>query len=250
MERIHSEEFRQKLKKGLQSLDGQIRTLFLQNTGLAEVKEELKQELGRLLQDHLDLVIDTAAQNLNITTNVKKIVISVSSPYILHQPPVETLDEFPSEKQTELPPATIAEIASQQISTPSSPEISFDYPPTQPSDVDILKGEYGIKTEEIAEESDDSLQLPNKRPHPILLPLLDKPSNATIMKEIAQKESAVKGPWRFDATEKSKTHDIMQLKKLILPSDRFFRLKKIKRYGTPQIFSLKKMGKNTCSEAR
>ena len=229
----------------MQSLDGQIRTLFLQNTntGLAEVKEELKQELGRLIQDHINLVIDTAAQNLNITTNVKKIVISVSSPYILHQPPVETLDELPSEKQTELPPATIAEIASQQISTPSSPEISFQYPPTQPSDVDILKGEYGIKTEEIAEESDDSLQLPNKRPHPISLPLLDKPSNATIMKEIAQKESAVKGPWRFDATETSKTHDIKQLKKLILPSDRFFRLKRIKRsYGTPQIFSLKENG--------
>ena len=73
-----------------------------------------------------------------------------------------------------------------------------------------------------------------------LLPLLMPP--ATIMQEIAQKESAVKGPWRFDATEKSETHDIKQLKKLILPSDRFFRLKKIKRYGTPQIFSLKENG--------
>merc|ERR1711884_487999 len=116
---------------------------------------------------------------------------------------------------------------------------------TQPSEVDTLRDEYCIKTEEIAEESDDSLQLPiNKRPHQISLPLLDKhkPSNATIMKEIAQKESAVKGPWRFDATEKSKTHDIEQLKKLILPSDRFFRLKRLKSYGTPQIFSLKENG--------
>ena len=240
METIHSEEFRQKLKKCLQSLDGQIRTLFLQNTGLAEVKEKLKQELGRLIQDHINLKIDTAAQNLNITRNIKKIVISVSSPYILHQPPVETLDEFPSEKQTELPPATIAEIASQQISTPSSPEISFDYRPTQPSEVDRLRDEYGIKTEEIAEGSDDSFQLPNKRSFPISLPLLDKPLNAN---EIAQKESAVKGPWRFDAIEQSKPHDIKQLKKLILPSDRFFRLKRIKRsYGTPQIFSLKENG--------
>ena len=225
METIHSEEFRQKLKKCLQSLDGQIRTLFLQNTGLAEVKEKLKQELGRLIQDHINLKIDTAAQNLNITRNIKKIVISVSSPYILHQPPVETLDELPSEKQTELPPATIAEIASQQISTPSSPEISFDYRPTQPSEVDRLRDEYGIKTEEIAEGSDNSFQLPNKRSFPISLPLLDKPLNAN---EIAQKESAVKGPWIFDAIEQSKPHDIKQLKKLILPSDNFFRLKRIK----------------------
>ena len=103
MERIHSEEFRQKLKKCLQSLDGQIRTLFLQNTGLAEVKEKLKQELGRIIQDHIDLTIDTAAQNLNITTNIKKIVISVSSPYILHQPPGETLDDFPIEKEVKVP---------------------------------------------------------------------------------------------------------------------------------------------------
>ena len=62
MESINSEEFRQELLRCLHGLDNQIRTLFLQNTGLAEVKEELKQKIGRLVQDHIHLTIDTAAK--------------------------------------------------------------------------------------------------------------------------------------------------------------------------------------------
>ena len=62
MEYINSEKFRQELLRCLHGLDNQIRTLFLQNTGLAEVKEELKQKIGRLVQDHIHLTIDTAAK--------------------------------------------------------------------------------------------------------------------------------------------------------------------------------------------
>ena len=62
MEWIDSKDFRQELLRCLQGLDSQINTLLLEITGLAEVKEELKQTIGRLIQDHINLTIDIAAE--------------------------------------------------------------------------------------------------------------------------------------------------------------------------------------------
>ena len=182
MEYINSEKFRQELLRCLHGLDNQIRTLFLKNTGLAEVKEELKQKIGRLVQDHIHLTIDTAAKK--------------------HQ------------KQTDLPPANLLEMSVKQeyFEEEIKNEASSELPPPQSSEVDILMGEYGIKTEPKAEDCDDSVTLLNNRPHQRLLP-----SDETIEPRLlGQKRAKFDGiaekerPFAFDACKKTKSYRVKQ----------------------------------------
>ena len=183
MESINSEEFRQDLLRCLHGVDSLIKPLLLQNIGLAEVKEELKLKLGRLIQDHIDLIIDTAA--------------------------------LKHEKQTDLPPANLLDksVKQEYFEEDIKDEASSELPPPQPSEVDILMGEYGIKTEPITDDSDDSLTLHNKRPRQQLLP-----SDEMIEpRPLGQKRAKIYGiaenerrPFEFDAPKKPKSFGIKQ----------------------------------------
>ena len=182
MESINSEEFRQDLLRCLHGVDSLIKPLLLHNIGLAEVKEELKLKLGRLIQDHIDLIIDTAAQK--------------------------------HEKQTDLPPANLLDksVKQEYFEEEIKDEASSELPPPQPSEVDILMGEYGIKTEPITDDSDDSLTLHNKRPHQRLLP-----SDETIEPRLfGQKRTKFDGNadkerlFAFDACKKTKSYRVKQ----------------------------------------
>ena len=183
MDLINSEEFRQNLLRCLHGLDSLIKPLLLQNKSLAVVKEELKLKLGRLIQGHIDLIIDTAAQK--------------------------------HEKQTDLPPANLLDksVKQEYFEEEIKDEASSELPPPQAFEVDILMGEYGIKTEPIADDSDDSLTLHNKRPRQQLLP-----SDEMIEpRPLGQKRAKIYGiaenkrrPFEFDASKKPKGFGIKQ----------------------------------------